>query len=139
MIIILLFEKGDPLQVPNYRPISLTNNDYKILVYILADRLSSCLLDIIHPLQTAYMHERFIGTNICAVQDWIDYLWESQSSGIVIFLDFQKVFDSVSHKFLFMLLQQMGFPTNYISWIKTLYRDAMSCVQFRNWLTPPFI
>ena len=103
MIIILLFEKGDPLQVPNYRPISLTNNDYKILVYILADRLSSCLLDIIQPLQTAFMRERFIGTNICAVQDWIDHLQESQSSG-VIFLDFQKAFDSISHEFLFMLL-----------------------------------
>ncbi len=48
------------------------------------------------------MCERFIGTNICTVLDWIDQ--ESQSSGMVIFLDFQKAFDSVSHEFLFMLL-----------------------------------
>ena len=54
-IIILLFKKGDLLQIPNYRPISLMNNDYNILAYILADRLMECLPNIIHPNQTAYI------------------------------------------------------------------------------------
>lgn len=43
-IIALIFKKGEPWLVPNYRPISLTNNDYKILAYILIIYLLSFIL-----------------------------------------------------------------------------------------------
>ncbi len=54
-IITLIFKKGDIRMVGNYRPISLTNCDYKILAYILTGHLEEILLLIIHPNQTAYM------------------------------------------------------------------------------------
>ncbi len=54
-IIILLFKKGDTRYLTNYRPILLTNADYKILVYILIYRLDTYLSDIIVVNQTAYM------------------------------------------------------------------------------------
>ncbi len=106
-IITLLFKKGECTKVGNYRPISLTTCDYKILAYILTARLSAHLPDIIHPSQTAYIESRFIGTNIHAVQDMIDFNSENNSDGLVLFLDFKKAFDSVSHVFLFTLLRVM--------------------------------
>ncbi len=78
--------------------------DYKILAYILTARLAVHLLDIIHPSQTAYMESRFIGTNIHAIQDMIDFNFENNTNSLVLFLDFKKAFDSVSHVFLFTLL-----------------------------------
>ncbi len=66
-IIILLFKKGDHQLVENYRPISLTNTDYKILVYILTMRLETHLVDIVHTNQIAYMPKRFISINIHSV------------------------------------------------------------------------
>ena len=68
-IIILLFKKGDKTDISNYRPISLTNCDYKILAYIFSLCLEPYLTGIIHENQTAYMKEWFIGTNIHSVQD----------------------------------------------------------------------
>lgn len=65
-IIILLYKKGDDHLVENYRPISLTNTDYKILAYILTMHLESYLVDIIYKNQTAYMSKHFIGLNIHA-------------------------------------------------------------------------
>ncbi len=136
-IIALIFKKGEIWLVPNYRPISLTNNDYKILVYVLTSRLVEHLPKVIHPNQTAYMPKRFIGTNVCSVQDWIDHLNE-EHDGIVLFLDFKKAFDSVSHQFLFHLLEHMGFSSEFVTWTRILYRDSISCIKFRNWLIPVF-
>ncbi len=48
-IIVLLFKKGDTEEAGNYRPISLTNVDYKILTYVLTARLEPSLDKIIHP------------------------------------------------------------------------------------------
>ncbi len=42
-IIILLFKRGHQQMLTNYRPISLTNVDYKILAYILTAHLSDQL------------------------------------------------------------------------------------------------
>ncbi len=44
----------------------------------------------------------------------------------------------VFHTFLFYLLEQMGFPTEFVTWIRILYKNAVYCVKFRNWLTPVF-
>ena len=63
-LITLIFKKGDTRETSNYCPISLTNCDYKILAYILTGRLEEFLPHVIHPNQTAYMKNRFIGTNI---------------------------------------------------------------------------
>ncbi|CAJ0965749.1 unnamed protein product [Ranitomeya imitator] len=54
-IIVLKKEGKDPLECGSYRPISLVNVDYKILAKILATRLNSIILDIIHPDQTGFM------------------------------------------------------------------------------------
>ena len=97
-IIILLFKKGDSCLVGNYCPISLTNTDYKILAYVLTACLSDHLSDVIHANQTVYMPKQFIGTNIQSVQDFVDYCVHEKKEHLVLFLDFKKAFDSISHK-----------------------------------------
>ena len=135
-IIILLFKKGDHQLVENYRPISLTNTDYKILAYILTMRLEIHLVDIIHTNQTAYMPKSFIDINICSVQDFIDYIMEKDLHHAVLFLDFKKAFDSISHPFLFRLLYRIGLPEEFIVWIWIMHSNAYSVVYHRNWMTP---
>lgn len=54
-LITLLFKKGDPQTLNNYRPISLTNNDYKIIAFIFDNRLQKILDKTIHINQLAYI------------------------------------------------------------------------------------
>ena len=54
-VITLLPKKDkDPLYVKNHRPISLLNTDYKIIAKVMANRLKSCLNEIIHEDQTGF-------------------------------------------------------------------------------------
>ncbi len=101
VIIILLFKKGDHHLLSNFRLISLTNGDYKILAYILSNHLNDHLLDVIAVNQTMYMLGRFIGINIQSVQDTMDYFAKCSLPSLILFLDFRKAFDSISHSFYF--------------------------------------
>ena len=89
--------------------------------------------EIIHSNQTAYMKNRFIGTNIRSVQDVI-----ANQDCIVLFLDFCKAFNSVNHLFLSYLLLHIGFPPLFVCWIFTLYCNAQSMVRHKRWLTEKF-
>ena len=68
----LLYKKGDPENMENWRPISLLNIDYKILARVLAQRLQKVLPKIISMDQQGYIKNRYIGYNIRQIQDIID-------------------------------------------------------------------
>ena len=108
-----MFKKGDRTELKNYRPISLSNVDYKILAFALSNRLHKILDTIISPEQTAYVRKRFIGENIRQLQDIIEY----NLPGLVVFLDFEKAFDSLEWNFLFRTLEKFGFKENFVRWI----------------------
>ena len=74
----LIFKKGDVENLENYRPISLMNVDYKILAFALANRIHKVIGKLINPNQVAYIHNRFIGTNIRLINDVFensDFFW----------------------------------------------------------------
>ena len=48
--------------------------------------------------------------------------------GFLVTLDIEKAFDSVNHHFLISILQQIGFGTEFIEWIKVLLNNQESCV-----------
>ena len=68
----LIFKKGDRTLLKNYRPISLTNVDYKILAFVLALRIQKTIHNVISCDQTGYIRKRFIGTNIRKILDVIE-------------------------------------------------------------------
>ena len=47
---------------------------------------------------------------------------------LIVFIDYQKAFNSVSHRFLFDVLHKLNFGENFINWIKLFYRNISSCI-----------
>ncbi len=58
IIISLIFKKNDQKLFKNYRPISLSNVDYKILAFALAKRFQKVIGKIISPEQAAYIEKK---------------------------------------------------------------------------------
>ncbi|MCP3901869.1 MAG: reverse transcriptase family protein, partial [Desulfobacteraceae bacterium] len=128
-IISLIFKKGDAQSLCNYRPISLTNCDYKILAFCLANRIQSVIKSIVKPSQVAYIKGRFIGSNIRLIEDIIEYYNRYDKSGLLMTLDFQKAFDSIEWNFMFEVLKYFNFGNMFISWIKTLYNGPIAFIK----------
>lgn len=85
-VISLISKKGDQTNIKNYRPISLTNTDYKIIDFVFARRLQKVIDNLINENQSAYLKGRYIGENARIV---LDYCKETNNEGIFLFLDFE--------------------------------------------------
>ena len=47
---------------------------------------------------------------------------------MILFLDFEKAFDSLEWDFLFKVLNTMNFGPSFLNWIKTFYANISGCV-----------
>ena len=112
----------------NWRPISLLNNDYKIAAKALAVRLEKVLPTIISSSQTGYIRGRFIGESIRMIPDFMSFTKAKNIPGLVVFLDFEKAFDSIELKYLQKSLEVFNFGPQLGKWITVLYNGISSCV-----------
>lgn len=134
----LIYKKGDPLSLENYRPITLLNYDVKLIAYVIAQRLKSVLPNIIHNDQKGYIKNRYIGFNIRQIQDVIDYSEKFNVDGAILFLDFTKAFDSLEWSFMLETLKKFGFKNNFIRWIEIMYTDIKGCILNNGWVSRKF-
>ena len=112
----------DPSEVKNWRPITLLNVDYKLITKSLASRVANILPRLIHKDQKGFVKNRYIGNNVLDVYSLIAKAEEMDEELILILLDIQKAFDSISWSFIEAVLDKFGFPPTFISWMITLYK-----------------
>ena len=60
-------------------------------------------------------------------------------AGMLLVIDFEKAFDSVSHKFLNKVLDFFKFGTSFKNWIKLFYENASTCVLVNGHCTDRFL
>lgn len=105
----------DKTSLENLRPISLLNVDYKILTKTIAKRIEKVLPNIINVDQTGYVKGRYIGENICLIQDVLHFTNLTKQKGIAIFIDFKKAFDSIEWPYLNAALEIFNFGPDILS------------------------
>ena len=120
--VISCLPKGDkPRQfLKNWRPISLLSVIYKIASSALSTRLRKVLGKIISKTQSGFLSGRSICENTRLVYDIMNYTRQKNIPGLLMLIDFQKAFDSVSWKFLHETLKAFGFKDNFCKWITVL-------------------
>ena len=128
--LITLLPKGDkPRQfLKNWRPITLLNVSYKIASGCIANRIKRVLPNIIHSDQTGFINGRCISKNTRLLYDIIHYTETRNIPGLLVLIDFEKAFDSVSWSFIKKTLSFFRFGPDIKKWIEIFYRNIKSCV-----------
>ena len=128
-IITCIPKVGKPKQfLKNWRPISLLNVIYKLASGYIAERIKTVLDKIINRDQTGFLKGRFIGENIRLIYDLMNYTEVNQIPGLLMLIDFEKAFDSISWDFIFQTLDLFNFGNSIKDWIKTFYSGIKSCI-----------
>jgi exonuclease III len=128
--IITCIPKGDkPRQyLKNWRPITLLNVLYKLISGCLSNRMKSSLDVIISDTQSGFMKGRYIGENTRFIYDLMSYTESKNIPGLLVLVDFEKAFDSVSWCFMYKVLNYFGFGKTFIEWIKILNTNFKASV-----------
>ena len=112
----------------NWRPISLLNVIYKLMSSAIANRLKTVLNKLINQDQKGFITGRYIGENIRVVYDVLFESKQQQIPGLLLSIDFQQAFDSISWKFIHKVLDYFNFGQSIKRWIKLFQTGVQSCI-----------
>ena len=91
------------------------------------------LSDLIDHDQTGFLKGRSIAENICLISNVISYTHLKDISGLLLFIDFEKAFDTIEWTFLRKTLEHFGFCSSLINSINFFYSDIQSCIINNGW------
>ena len=110
-------QESSLLDLKNWRPITLLNNDYKIASKAIAKRIEAVLPRLIHTDQTGFIKGRYIGENIRLISDLLEQTKTDKMSGRVMSMDFRKAFDTLEWPFMHYALKLYNFGESIRRWI----------------------
>ena len=125
MGIITIIPKGekDKRFLTNWRPLTLLNTLYKLISGCIAERIKPVLDDIIHPDQKGFVPGWYIGEVIRTTYDIMHHAKEKQKAGLLLCIDFEKAYDSISFKYIKKCLNFYDFGPDLIKWVEMLLYD----------------
>jgi len=128
-LIFSLPKKTNPKYVEEYRPLTLLNTDYKILARIIANRLRSCITEILHPNQYCGLQGHSAFDAVAAIREAVAFAEITRTQLCIVSIDFSAAFDNISHSYLMSMFNAHGFSVWIQQRIMGMYKAAASEVQ----------
>ena len=121
--VIAIFKKGDKSQASNYRPISLTCVLAKTFEKIVRNHILEHVDHHITKQQHGFLLRKSCVSNLLECMDMVYGILESEECADILYLDFQKAFDTVPHKRLLAKLEAYGISGKTLRIIKDFLAD----------------
>ena len=124
--------------IKNWGPLTLLNCDYKIAAKTIANRINRVLPALISNDQTGFLKGRFVGEKIRLIDSLICNAKEQNILGLLLFLDFEKAFDTIEWYFFQNTLSFFCFGASVISQVNLFHSGPESCVSNNGWASDFF-
>ena len=136
--IVILFKKGDPEDIKNYRPISLLSHSYKIFTRLLQTR-NERTLDEDQPSEQAGFQKGCSTTDhLQALNQTIEKSNEYNLPLCIGFIDYEKAFDTVEHFAIFEALRKTTINETYINILQSIYSQATARIHLDKLVSDEF-
>lgn len=138
-VVTLMYKnKGDPLEIKSYRPLSLLNTDYKYLTSMIASRLEKVMHKLTSPDQGCSVKGRHIEDQLILLQHIYDYARETGTKIMLQTQDLSSAFDVVSHEYLSKVLRRMNLGPLMERIITNIYSNMYTAIQINGAKTKYF-
>lgn len=108
----------NPQVLSDFRPISLMGYLYKIISKLLANRLKKVIDSLISSNQSTFIATRNILDGVMVINEVVDYVKKKKKQCLILKIDFEKTYNSVSWKFLEYMMGRCGFSKKWTDWMR---------------------
>ena len=122
--IVMNLKKEGAEDFKDLRPISLVGSLYKLLAKVLANILKKVMNSLVNEAQNPFLGGGKILDASLIANEVIDSMVKKKEKGILCKLDIENEYDRINWKFLFGVLQKMGFRLKLVKWIKQCVTSA---------------
>ena len=119
--IIKIPKKGNLIDCNNWRGITLLSIPSKVLCTIIINQLGPAIDKILRQEQSGFRKGRGCIDHITVLRNVIEQSTEWQRKLYILFVDYQKAFDSLHRESLWKLLRAYGVPQKIVNVIKQFY------------------
>uniref|UniRef100_A0ABD2WJG2 Reverse transcriptase domain-containing protein n=1 Tax=Trichogramma kaykai TaxID=54128 RepID=A0ABD2WJG2_9HYME len=134
---ILLYKKGDPDDIGNWRPISLADTVPKLFAAVLADRVKEWADAVYSKSQKGFLQFEGCFEHNFILQEILREAKDRKREVVVAWLDLSNAFPSLPHSSIFRALEGHGMPLKVRNVISSLYADMRTRVQVASGSTNP--
>jgi ribonuclease HI/exonuclease III len=123
---VLLYKKGDPTVVKNYRPIGLARTLYKLWTSIVTELMSTYAEErgMLHEPQEGFRKDRNTERQLQLLLAILEDAKVTQEDVYLLYIDFTNAFGSVDHPRVMAILDALGFPPDCVNIVRDLYTNA---------------
>ena len=133
--VVPVFEKGSNLDYCNYRPISLLSNAEKILEQLMYKRVYNFITEnnIIYDLKFGFRQKFSISLALINLTENIKQALDKGYIGCSLFVNLQKIFDTVDYEILLSKLDYYGIRGISNNWFKSYLSNRKQFVSINGY------
>lgn len=125
-----VLKSGDAFSISNYRPISILPNFAKVFEMTLYTNIYPYIQQKLSPFQHGFMEHRSTVSNLLSFSDYVSSALDKQVQVDVVYTDFSKAFDRISHQIILNKLSMCGFSESLVCFFESYLTNRTQFVSY---------